>query len=476
MIILHSHGVGRGVQAQSNTAADNQTNAMERLSTGSRINHAQEDAARLGLSDNLRAHSMSKRAALRNLQDGLSITQSAEGGLQGISEVLKRARTMAVQASSETLTSTERAYCQNEFARALEDIDDISKLTKYNDIPLLQYATVDVGLLVDVSNSMNGEISQVTAEINNFVATLGAAHLEAGLGLASMGPDIQDGITRLANIADGDFGAELSNLSIQGQLSMDPYAALMQASGASDFPGITDPDAFAWRDGAKQKALVVITDTFRETSLYSGFTGQAATATAMQNEEVEVHTINRPAHNSDYSPITSASGGSTHDIGDTSGSLVGQALTDIADSLSDEHGITALGVQSSHQSGTASVIEIDLPVNATVGGLGLTASSVATTEDARTAIGEIDDALTTVSGYRSIAAATGNRIQQAIDAETRAKADVDRAGEQIVSADIASETAEAARQQTKTQATQAIMAQSVRLQRLAIDSLLNDKQ
>ena len=45
MIILHSHGVGRGVQAQSNTAADNNTKAMERLSTGSRINHAQEDAS-----------------------------------------------------------------------------------------------------------------------------------------------------------------------------------------------------------------------------------------------------------------------------------------------------------------------------------------------------------------------------------------------------------------------------------------------
>ena len=117
-------------------------------------------------------------------------------------------------------------------------------------------------------------------------------------------------------------------------------------------------------------------------------------------------------------------------------------------------------------------ISINLPLDATTVGLGLTTTNVSTVADARSAIEDIDAALTTVSGHRSTAAATTNRIQQALDAETRASADIKRAKEDIVSADIASETAEAAREQTKAQATQAVLAQSTRIQRSAIDSLL----
>jgi len=474
MIILHSHGVGRGVKQTSRLATEEQKSSLERLSTGSRVNHAKDDAARLGVSENLEAASRSKRAAIRNIEDAMSMAQNADGGLETISNTLKQARVLAIQASSETLDATERAYVQEEFAGKVDTINDIANTTKYDTTPLLSYATVDVGLIVDVSQSMNGEITEVKNSIASFVSTLDSANLQAGLGLAEMGPDITDNVTRLADIDDGNFGAELNNLSIFGQVSMDPFASLFQTSGVDDFSGNDDPDAFNWREGTQRKTLVMITDTFRETSVY--LTTKNLTAQAMQNAEVEVHTINRPIHNTTYyDTIASLSGGQNHDIGDSSGSGISGALQDIATSLSDDYGVTSIEVQASDKAGADSLIQLDLPVNATATGLGLTTASVATVEEAQTAIGEIDSALDTVSGYRSTIGAATNRLQKALDAETRAKSDIDHAGENITSADIATESAESVRQQTKAQASQAIMAQSARIQRLAIDSLLNDK-
>lgn len=470
MIILHSHGVGRGLSQSASNAAAEPSKTLERLSTGSRINHAKDDAARLGVSENLDSASRSKRVAIRNLEDAMSLTQTAEGGLQGISEHMKRARELAVQAASETLTDTERAYVQDEFQRQIGAANDIANTTEYNTMPLLAFSTVDVGLIVDVSFSMNQELTEVKSSINNFVSTLAQANLQAGLGLASMGPDLGDGVTRLADISADNFAAELSGLSIAGGLSMDPYSTIMQTAGLNDINGNDDPDAFNWRAGTQRKTLVMVTDTFRET-FYSTDT-EPSTATAIGDAEIEVHTINRPVHNSFYDDITSAANGQMHDIGDNFGSGVQSAFDDIAAALSDDYGITTLSVQSSDRAGSESLISINLPLDATTVGLGLTTTNVSTVADARSAIEDIDAALTTVSGHRSTAAATTNRIQQALDAETRASADIKRAKEDIVSADIASETAEAAREQTKAQATQAVLAQSTRIQRSAIDSLL----
>jgi flagellin len=472
MIILNSHGMGRGVQRYAKMATYEQAYSLERMSSGSRLNRAKDDAARLGVSENLDAASRSKRAALRNLEDAMSMTQTAEGGLGEIGNILKRARALAVQSSSEILSATERAYVQDEFAQAMEEVDSIANTSFYNSIPLLAYATVDVGLIVDVSASMLGELTEVKNEIANFVQTLDNAKLQAELGLASMGTDSTDNVTLLADLGSGDFDAELNNLGIFGSVLMDPYATLYQTSGVDDISGVDDPDAFSWRTGTKRKTLVMVTDTLRETSIYS--TTKLQTATAMANAEVEVHTINRTIYNGVFDTIATLSGGALHDIGDNTGSGVAQSFQEIADALSDDYGATPLKVQSSHRAGASSLIEINLPVNATKSGLGLTTTSVATVADAQDAIGEIDAALDTVNEHRSTAAAASNQIQQAIDAETRAKSDLDRAGTEIVSADIASEAATAARQQAKAQATKAVRAQAIRLQRRVINSLLNE--
>ena len=97
-----------------------------------------DDAARLGMYDNLDAHLDQERVPIRNLQDAMSLVQTAEGGLQGISDILKGARG-SHQASSETLTATD-ALRTRRIAQAMQAIDDIANTTEYNSVPLLATA------------------------------------------------------------------------------------------------------------------------------------------------------------------------------------------------------------------------------------------------------------------------------------------------------------------------------------------------
>jgi flagellin len=111
--------------------------SLERLSTGLRINRASDDAAGLGVSENLRTQVRGCAQAQKNAQDGIAALNIAEGAMNEVSEVLQRMRELAVQAANDTLTSSERSYVQEEFAALGNEIDRISAVTNYNGMTLL---------------------------------------------------------------------------------------------------------------------------------------------------------------------------------------------------------------------------------------------------------------------------------------------------------------------------------------------------
>lgn len=111
--------------------------SLERLSSGSRINHAGDDAAGLAISESFRAQGRGLAVAERNAQDGISLVQVAEGGLQEISNMLIRMRELGVQAASDTVGVQERKFLDVEFQQLLEEIDRVANSTEYNGVPLL---------------------------------------------------------------------------------------------------------------------------------------------------------------------------------------------------------------------------------------------------------------------------------------------------------------------------------------------------
>jgi flagellin len=110
---------------------------LERLSSGSRINHAGDDAAGLAISESLRAQIRGLGQAERNAQDGISLVQVAEGAMSEVSNMLIRMRELGVQAASDTVGPTERKFIDVEFQQLMEEIDRIAQSTEYNRVPLL---------------------------------------------------------------------------------------------------------------------------------------------------------------------------------------------------------------------------------------------------------------------------------------------------------------------------------------------------
>jgi len=112
-------------------------NSQAKLSSGSRINKAADDAAGLAISENLKAQIRGLRQASKNASDGISLVQTAEGGLQEISNILIRFRELSVQAASDTIGNKERGFLDAEYQQLKSEIQRIAEVTKFNGRDLL---------------------------------------------------------------------------------------------------------------------------------------------------------------------------------------------------------------------------------------------------------------------------------------------------------------------------------------------------
>jgi flagellin len=143
-------------QRYLNNNSASQNRALEKLSSGSRINRAGDDAAGLAISERLRANIRSMKQAIRNANDGVGLVQTAEGGMNEISNILVRLRELSIQSSSDTIGPTERGFVDKEVQSLKAEIDRISNSTEFNGIRLLNGTAdaleIQVGLYNNPTN------------------------------------------------------------------------------------------------------------------------------------------------------------------------------------------------------------------------------------------------------------------------------------------------------------------------------------
>ncbi len=153
--------------------------SIGRLSSGLRINQAADDAAGLGISENLKADIRSLSQASRNANDGVSMMQVAEGSMNEISGIVTRMRELAVQSSNGTLGGTERSYIDTEFDQLKAEINRISAVTEFNGQKLIDgSASVGLTMQVGIQNTANDRLA---VSITRLVAsTLGSSSLHIG--------------------------------------------------------------------------------------------------------------------------------------------------------------------------------------------------------------------------------------------------------------------------------------------------------
>lgn len=162
--LIANNQMGRNVSGQSKS--------MEKLSSGVRIKRAADDAAGLAISEKMRAQIKGLDQAGRNVQDGISVVQTAEGALEETGNILQRMRTLSVQASNETNTKEEREKISDELSQLNSEVERISTSTSFNGKTLLDGKATEIKLQVGANDASD---NQITVNLINTASVMSTA-------------------------------------------------------------------------------------------------------------------------------------------------------------------------------------------------------------------------------------------------------------------------------------------------------------
>ena len=189
--------------------------SMARLSSGFRINEAADDAAGLAISENLRGLIRGHSKASRNAEDGISLVQVAEGGLNEMSNMLIRLRELGVQAASDTIGDTERKFLDVEYQQLKSEMQRIAEVTTFNGRDLLNGTGGIMDIQVGVHNDpFKDRISFNASAANSSLEALGMTGQSlATKEQAQMSLAITDAAMTSVNAMRANFGAMQNRLT-----------------------------------------------------------------------------------------------------------------------------------------------------------------------------------------------------------------------------------------------------------------------
>ncbi len=241
--------------------------AMQRLSTGLRINSAKDDAAGLAISQTMTSQIRGLNQAIRNANDGVSLLQTAEGAMIEQTNMLQRMRELAVQAANDTVTSDQKAYLDTEYQQLLEEIDRIGGATQWNgenvldatggtdadgiyvfqvgsnsaqtvSVTILDMSTADAladiaaGDITDSANANDAidNIDLALAAINDQRATIGAGINRLTYAMDNLASVSANATESRGRVLDADYAKETTELARTQIIAQAGTAMLAQAN------------------------------------------------------------------------------------------------------------------------------------------------------------------------------------------------------------------------------------------------------
>ncbi len=215
MISVASNIASLNARRNLSNTHNNLSKSIERLSSGLRINRAADDAAGLAISESMRTQLRGLQQAERNSQDAISLIQTAEGGLQQVTNVVSRMRELAVQAANEgTMDSTQRGYLHQEFDLLESELNRIVNVTEYNGQQLIDgSASAGLSFQIGMRNSDNDRISISLSSVNATSLGLNDEALSTA-SQAQAAISALDAALTLVNTERGTLGATQNRLEM----------------------------------------------------------------------------------------------------------------------------------------------------------------------------------------------------------------------------------------------------------------------
>jgi flagellin len=384
--------------------------AMERLSSGKKINSAADDAAGFAIAERMTAQVRGLNMATKNANDGLAMLATIENATNDVTDMLQRVRELAVQASNDTNSSTDRQYLQKEVDSLLNEINRVSSQTVYNDKVVLD-GSLSGQLQVGTDNGQNIGFAIKSIDTDTLGLTGSAAVASSATFTA----------------ADAATNAKVTVLTMDG--------AAMSATNDADVTIdelVTALKAHANFDAAKHQIEKDGSGNLKATMLTTG----AAT----------ISLTNDSANKSASASVTGAAAGAS------SGAFTAGSTPSVIATTASDNSVTSSGSSQTPSAGTDSV-------------LGL---SVLTADDAEAALTRITAAIEQVAGNRAEYGAMANRLEYTVSNLMNVAEFTTSARSRIEDADFAAESARLAKAQVLQQTGTAMLAQANASSQLAI--------
>jgi len=482
-------------QRNLNRSAGGVSTALQRLSSGLRINSAKDDAAGLAISSRMTSQIRGLNQAVRNANDGISVAQVAEGALQEVTNALQRVRELSVQSANDTNSTSDRASLQAEVSQLQSEITRISTTTEFNGTKVLNgsftNAKFQVGFranqTINISigdtatnkignNTVTGDsndatgMNSVTAaagDVDGGSGTVTTANRAAGQTLTVSGSIGQDSVT----VSAGDTAAEIAS-AVNDKTSTTGVTASAQTTAtlsgidtgattlslAGDGGTLVAISAATTGSGSGLDPLVqAINDVSSTTGIVAERSGDTITLTNSSGADIAIQDVAIAGTGTlDFTGANAGDGGQT--LGgatSTDSAVVGGTVTFASEK--------SFSVSSSVAKGAGSVV--DAAATTAVGSSLAAVSSIniGTQSGANDALNILDGALAFVNSVRGDLGAVQNRFTSTIANLQNVSENVSAARSRILDADFASETSKLTKNQILQQAGISVLAQANQL-------------
>ncbi len=480
-LVINTNVASLNAQRNVDRSQSDLNTALQRLSTGLRINSAKDDAAGLAIATRFTTQINGLNQAVRNANDGISLAQTGEAALDEITNNLQRIRELAVQSANATNSDSDREALDLEVQQRLAEIDRIAGQTSFNGRKILDgsfgSAAFQVGANVGETISLDLQTSARTDSLGA-VASEVSADLTTDLAgaAATSGSGSFDASTLLADFSSETVSFDVTdgtNTTVDVTLSADYSGAGGIDTLVSDLNTALSGDGFT------------VTNTGNTVTITSGETGTGTTV-SVANFDADQDGNSTDSAVTAFPAVTGTDGTDTEAagvalVGDLSITVGdGSAITfsdaasyssvqEIVDVLN--AGLAGNGSAEDNGDGTFTIFAQEDIVfagadattlgltDATVAG-DLTATNVTSVAASNTAIRSIDSALTTISDQRSNFGAIQNRFESTITNLQTISENLSASRSRIQDADFAAETAKLTRAQILQQAGISILAQA----------------